>query len=390
MDEKIFYRQLVERYRQNKATDEELELFFHLLKEGRLDDYLLKEMAADSGNESSLKDRKPALLRVISGRWRLAAACVLILLSAFVYLLIEHNNEQQKKEPLKASAGRFKNDALPGGDKAILTLADGTKISLDSAENGVLTRQGGTKVIKIGGQLAYQTATSYKPQAAGELAYNTISTPRGGQYQVVLPDGTKVWVNAISSLRFPTTFSENERIVQLNGEAYFEVAPRYFKGRKGKVPFKVNVNGMQVEVLGTHFNVMAYPDEPVMKTTLLEGSVKVTDGGSVMLKPGQQSSVAVTGSGDPSGIQVRNVDVEEAVAWKNGFFQFNKASVADVMRQAARWYDMEVVYEGKVQHESFSGTMPRMQHLSQLLSALELTKAVKFRIDGNKIIVKPY
>jgi ferric-dicitrate binding protein FerR (iron transport regulator) len=390
MDEKIFYRQLVERYRQNKATDEELELFFHLLKEGKLDDYLLKEMAADSGNESSFKDRKPALLRVISGRWRLAAACVLILLSAFVYLLIEHDNERQKKESVKASAGRFKNDALPGGDKAILTLADGTKISLDSAQNGVLTRQGGTKVIKIGGQLAYQTASGYKPQAAGELAFNTISTPRGGQYQVVLPDGTKVWLNAISSLRFPTTFSENERSVQLNGEAYFEVAPQHLKGRPGKVPFKVNVNGMQVEVLGTHFNVMAYPDEPVMKTTLLEGSVKVTDGGSVMLKPGQQSSVAVTGSGDPSGIQVRDVDVEEAVAWKNGFFQFNKASVADVMRQAARWYDMEVVYEGKVQHESFSGTMPRMQHLSQLLKALELTKAVKFGIEGNKIIVKSY
>jgi ferric-dicitrate binding protein FerR (iron transport regulator) len=379
MDEKAFYQQLVQRYKDNKASDEELELFFQLLKEGKLDTYLLKDMDAESGGAPVHQVRSPAIVRILSGRRRLAAACITLLMAVALYLWIGPG--RQKKEPLKPSPIAFKNDAPPGSDRAILTLADGTKITLDSTGDGKIAQQGGTKVIKLGGQLAYTASPS------GEVLYNTISTPKGGQYQVVLPDGTKVWLNAVSSLRFPTTFSGSERTVELDGEAYFEVTS---KATAEHAPFRVNVNNMRVEVLGTHFNVMAYQDETAMKTTLLEGRVRVTstpgqgdDARSVVLTPGQQASV-----GSTARVQVQTVDVDEAVAWKNGLFQFNNASLSTVMRQAARWYDMEVVYEGNVKDESFTGTVPRMEHLSGLLKVLELTKTLKFDIQGNKIIVK--
>ena len=224
-------------------------------------------------------------------------------------------------------------DIAPGGDKAILTLADGTKVVLDTAGNGAITRQGNVTVIKLNGQLAYQPSTL---TSTSTLTYNTISTPRGGQYQLVLADGSKVWLNAASSLRFPTAFAGKERRVEVTGEAYFEVA------HDAAMPFIVQRGEAEVKVLGTHFNINGYEDEPSLKITLLEGKVRVSSRDqTAVLKPGQQAQLQTTNS----KLQTTNqVDIDEVVAWKNGLFQFEQADIKTIMRQVARWYNVDVVF----------------------------------------------
>jgi transmembrane sensor len=274
------------------------------------------------------------------------------------------------------------NNAIPpGGNKAILRLGDGREIVLDSAGEGTLTKQGQSNVIKSGdGQLQYKSAGN----TSEETVYNTIATPRGGQYQLVLADGTKVWLNASSSLRYPTAFTGKERRVELTGEGYFEVA------HNKEMPFKVTTpprpggpGGADVEVLGTHFNVNAYGDEPDMKVTLLEGSVKVKAENSVVLKPGEQAALA---SHSPLTIN-HSPNIEEVMAWKNGLFQFRAADLETVLRQAARWYDVQFVYKGDIP-ERFSGQISRSANAGQLLKILELTGKVKFEINGKTITVK--
>jgi ferric-dicitrate binding protein FerR (iron transport regulator) len=216
------------------------------------------------------------------------------------------------------------------------------------------------------------------------LAYNTIATPRGGQYQLVLADGSKVWLNASSGLRYPTAFTGKERRVELTGEGYFEVA------KNASMPFHVQVNQMDVEVLGTHFNINAYDDESAVKTTLLEGSVKVVKRETanvkenpIVLQPGQQAEMKPH---SPLAIN-HSPNIEEVMAWKNGLFQFKAAGIETVLRQAARWYDVEFVYKGNIP-EKFSGQISRSANAEQLLKILELTGKVKFEINGKTIIVK--
>jgi ferric-dicitrate binding protein FerR (iron transport regulator) len=264
---------------------------------------------------------------------------------------------------------------VPGGNHAVLVLADGSVIKLDSTGNGVVSAQGTiTITIKDSGQLIY-TSNGQAPDR--ESGFNTLKTPRGGQYQVVLPDGTKVWLNAATSLKYPAFFAANERKVELNGEAYFEVA------KNPKSPFRVIVNGKPgVEVLGTHFNMMAYGDEPFMATTLLEGSVKI---GSTILKPGQQANVEFA----EQKIQVINdIDVNEIIAWKNGKTSFKDASIQTIMRGVSRWYDVDISYEGKIPDKRFKGGLPRDANLSDLLSVLEQS-GIHFRVEGKKITVTP-
>jgi ferric-dicitrate binding protein FerR (iron transport regulator) len=268
------------------------------------------------------------------------------------------------------------NDALPGRSKAVLTLANGSSILLDSVANGMLAQQGNATVVKLNnGQLAYNTLAE-KPT---EVLYNTLATPRGGQYQLVLPDGSKVWLNAASSIRYPTAFAGKERKIEITGEAYFEVA------KNTGVPFIVSTNGMDVKVLGTRFNVNAYDDEATIRTTLLEGAVLVTkDAATAILKPGQQSRLTKSGV-----INVINdTDIEEAVAWKNGLFSFKSADIKTVMRQIARWYDVEVVYEKEVQ-EQFHTEINRNTNASKVFKILETTGGVHFRIEGKKVTVMP-
>jgi len=319
-------------------------------------------------------ESKPVRRRLIPLRKIAVAATVIGLLLLSTFILYDRNTSKETGNA-EVSKQRFKNDVLPGGDKATLTLADGSTVVLDDARNGTLAQQGSSKVIKVGGKLLYDPTNNN----SREIVFNTISTPNGGQYQLELPDGSLVWLNATSSIHFPTSFVGKERRVEITGEAYFEVA------KNRDMPFIVTVNGSEVQVLGTHFNVNAYSDEDNVKTTLLEGSVKFVSGTNVnTLKPGQQSQLASNGL-----IKlVSNVDVDEVVAWKNGMFDFENAGIETVMRQLSRWYDVEIEYKGKTD-DQFIAEMRRNIKLSDALKALELTGKVKFEIQGKKIIVLP-
>jgi ferric-dicitrate binding protein FerR (iron transport regulator) len=297
----------------------------------------------------------------------------MLLLAAAAYFWLHGEYRQQAAAPV---AERYKNDVPPGGQKAVLTLANGSRIVLDSAQNGLLTRQGNTQVLKLdSGQLSYRSA---KMQPGAAVEYNVLTTPRGGQYRLTLPDGTKVWLNAASSLKFPTVFTGKSREVTLTGEAYFEVA-----GNK-EMPFRVHAVGTTIEDIGTHFNIMAYPDEKTVKTTLLEGVVSVSSGTqSKVLKPGEQ---AVVSNAMPDGINVHQADLEEAVAWTNGGFYFHHTNIYEVMRQISRWYDVEVNYEDSVD-VYLNGNIERDVNASEVFRMLELAGEVSFKIEGRKITV---
>ena len=306
-------------------------------------------------------------------RW-LAAAAILIVCSIGLYY------QYKMPEATQAATTNIKNDIAPGGNKATLTLADGSKLVLDDVKNGQLAKQGTSLVEKKhSGLLSYLTDSDVPKVAA--VTYNTITTPRGGQYDIILADGTQVWLNAASSLKFPTSFTGKERNVELTGEAYFEVA------KNKAMPFHVSVAGQTFEVLGTHFNVNAYTDEAVIKTTLLEGSVKVTkDAKLVIIKPGQQALLN-TSAGSPAITVIDGIDTDEVMAWKNGKFYFDNADIQTVMRQVSRWYDVDIEYAGKIPEDHFTGKFSKNMTASNALKVLEFT-GVNFKIEGRKIIVK--
>jgi transmembrane sensor len=319
-----------------------------------------------------------------------AAAAILVLTTGAAYYLYS------KKQAVVAKNERtLKNDVEPGSNKAVLTLANGTTIVLDDASNGVVAQEGNAKVLKPeDGQLLYEKDGDTEK---GELSYNTLATPRSGQYQLVLPDGTKVWLNSESSIHYPIAFAENERRVEITGEAYFEVAKLKLSSGQ-KVPFIVEKGDMQVEVLGTHFNVNAYNDESAIKTTLLEGKVRVVKKTgaaqlSAVLAPGEQAVIAdakgKANRTDNDRIKINKTDVDNVVAWKNGLFHFESADIKTVMRQLARWYDVEVVYERTtMKNDPLFIEISRNTRLSDVLKVLEESGSAKFTIEGKKIVVK--
>lgn len=318
--------------------------------------------------------------RGVSRRRWIAAASIIFLLGASVFVWLK--NLSTRQQPLALESYQLRNDALPGRQGAVLTLANGQNVVLDSLGNSVVTMQGKTKVLIRNGQLVYDATA-----AEGEVLYNTMTTPKGRQYQLVLPDGSKVWLNAASSITYPTVFAGNERKVSIRGEAYFEVSKDKAK------PFRVNIaNQSEVEVLGTHFNINSYGDEGKIKTTLLEGSIRVSDtnAGSAVVKPGQQAQTALLIPGQPAsvkGITINSdIDLEQVMAWKNGLFNFNHADLKTIMQQLARWYDMDVRYEGSVPSRKFKGEITRDLNLAQVLRLLEDVE-VKFRIEGKTMIV---
>ncbi|HEY4147340.1 MAG TPA: FecR domain-containing protein [Chitinophagaceae bacterium] len=307
-----------------------------------------------------------------------AAAAVVIFAAAALYLFLPGSSHKP------ASQGIYADDIAPGGNKAILTLADGSKINLSDAHLGHLDKTGPVKIVKAkDGQIVYD-----KPRQAAsklQIAYNLVTTPRGGQYQVILPDGSLAWLNAASSIRFPTEFSGQTRKVEISGEVYFEVAKKMDRATGKRQPFIVGTNSQQVEVLGTHFNINAYGNEDATRTTLLEGSVKISalpSKATRILKPGQQSAVSA------AGLQIASADTALAIAWKNGEFQFDQADIKDVMRQAERWYNVDVEYQGMPKGKKFVGTISRNLPASKFLNILSYT-GVKFKIEGKKIIVFP-
>jgi ferric-dicitrate binding protein FerR (iron transport regulator) len=302
---------------------------------------------------------------------RYAAAAILLIfmgIGAYYYL-----------KPVKSPASfAAQKDITPGSNKAVLTLSNGRQIALNNARNGNLAQQGGTAVHKTGnGLVAYQVSTIPGSPLHNNAAtdFNTVTTPRGGQYQVILPDGTKAWLNSLSSIHFPVAFTGNERNVETTGEVYFEVVKDKLK------PFRVSTAGQTVTVLGTHFNIMAYPDEPQIITTLLEGAVRIVKGGqSKTLKPGEQALVN-------KDVKVVSADTEDATAWKNGLTAFTDADLKAIMRKVSRWYDIDVEYQGQISDRTFTGAISRRSNLSALLKILALNH-IQFSIENKKLIVK--
>lgn len=298
-----------------------------------------------------------------------AAAAVVLLASGSYFWF------KTRPSDLKTTQASVKVKDTGNRNKAVLTLFDGSKITLDNTRRGALLKQGHTTVIQQNtSTLAYNPGQNVNQS----VIYNTLSTPKGGQYQLILPDGTKVWLNSASSIRFPTQFEGKERNVSLRGEAYFEVA------KNANKPFKIAVNKTEIQVLGTHFNVMAYEDETSVNTTLLEGSVKVYAGAcSKTLLPGQESRVSKNGQ-----IKIVEADTEDVIAWKNGWFSLNQDDIQKVMRQISRRYNIDVVYEGKIPAGHFSGAVKQDNDISKVLNILQ-AGGIHFKNTGKKIIVLP-
>jgi transmembrane sensor len=382
-----------------QATRAELDELMELLSSGSHDEesrQYLQQLLADTpaGEEDHARwepilqsilhpvrtlepERRPSPVRRWVRRAMTAAAAVLLLVG-LTRLWRTYRTESAVQTPVVVVA--------PGGNRAVLTLAGGQKILLDSAATGVLAEQGNTHVQKLGdGKLAYEAGGA--PSAP---LYNTLTTPRGGQYQLTLPDGTKVWLNAASSLTYPTAFTGNNRTVEMTGEAYFEVV------HDKKRPFMVKAGGQTIEDIGTQFNVNAYTDEPAQVTTLLEGAITV---GGHPLRPGEKATVTgVTGPGatgtgatatGAADIRVERGDPDQAVAWKNGLFNFTDAGLQTVMRQLSRWYNVDVTYEGNIPPRQFTGMIGRSLTLNQVLKGLAMER-VHYQIEeGNKLIITP-
>ena len=322
------------------------------------------------------KQAEPAkVFSVFKQSWmRIAAACLVIIIGAATWLLIQRSSQPHQAGD-HTTVVTTNNDVLPGKNKALLTLGNGDKIVLDSAAFGKLAQQGNTSVLNENGQLVYTAGR----QEGSQPIYNTLTTARGEVFPLILSDGSKVWLNAASSIHFPVAFTGNKRIVEITGEAYFEIA------KNKTMPFIVRVNGAEIQVVGTQFNVMAYNDEATVNTTLLEGSVKFEkNGNSIFLRPGEQSQLGLNGKINV----VNDVNIKKVMAWKNGFFDFEGSDFETVAKQLSRWYDVEVKYNRKID-EQFYAEIPRNTKLSVVLKALELTGKVNFKIEGRNIIVIP-
>lgn len=385
------FEHLLARFREGTASPDELDELLKMVQDPALTDELRRmweHMPADAHHfdeatsrkilSSVLQDEPQSAIPMIQPRRRrflvpaIAASIALFIAAAWAFV---HYTSSKPSMPIVVNEPTQQPvQIMPGNNKAILQLSGGRTILLDSTADGSLINEGDARISKKDGQIVYQQSGN---AATEEDRYNTLITPKGGQYQLILSDGTKVWMNAASSLKYPSSFTGSTREVELTGEAYFEVAKN-----PGK-PFHVQLNGMDIEVLGTHFNVNAYDNEESINTTLLEGVVKVKGGlNDVQLKPGQQAS------GQPGkALRVLNdVDVDGVVAWKNGYFQFDQAGLDVLMRQIERWYDVTVKFEGKVPNRQFGGKISRNSNINDVLRILELTK-VGFRIEGKTIIV---
>lgn len=387
---------LVKKYRQGKATPAEIAFLEQYYDHFEKESAILPTLTADKREQLELRmlqqieaqisqrDQPKIIPLHKKTFFRIAAAAAIVtILSAGIYLYLI------RTLPVDTSGNNngitlLQKDRPPGKEGAILTLADGSVIVLDSAQNGALAVQGNVQVVKQdNGQLTY-LAPSVSNPANTPVVLNTLATPRGRQFQVTLPDGSRVWLNAASSIRYPTAFTGRERKVEITGEAYFEVAKDPSK------PFIVTSKALTVSVLGTHFNINAYEDEAAIHTTLLEGAVKVNNGNStVQLKPGEQASWQYPGTaGKSTGIQVHDANTDEAIAWKNGHFEFN-GNIRGIMRQIARWYDVEIQYAGNVTDKALGGAIARTENISQVLNMLQLTGSIHCTLEGRVVTVTP-
>lgn len=397
------FTELLEKYMLDQTSVEEEELLFSMIRKGdhgeAMDQHVLNSLLKETTTGAGLPAEKAQEIigRILPETYKrtkqskqyglyrkwAAAAAILVLFTTGLYFLFDSFSETELSQSV-----RFKTDIAPGGNKAILTLADGSSIVLDSVQNGTLAREGHMQIIKLNNsQLLYSDSArvsgaihSRRDFPIGTLAsleMNTLRTPRGGQYRLTLPDGTNVWLNAASSVTFPTAFTEKERRVTVTGEAYFEVA------KNTEMSFIVKINDRaEVKVLGTHFNINAYDDESSINTTLLEGSVRMSSlftGDGLLISPGQQLSLD-----ENNELSVKEVDTSEIMAWKNGLIACKNANIKSIMRQIARWYDVEVSYESEATERFFTGEISRNTNLSEVLKILELSN-IRFRIEEKSV-----
>lgn len=369
-----------EELRNWKNSSEENEKIYHkLLVDPNLD--ALKELEAYDVEHSlkQLKQQmriykpKPSILKPL-----LVAASLTLLVGLSVLFYLQNNKSTDN--PLSEHIVSESSPILPGGNKATLTLSDGSTVLLDDVADGTIAEQSGIQVTKTeDGTLVYEVLK--KGDASNEI--NTISTPRGGQYLVILPDGSKAWLNASSSLTYPLQFDAKERKVTLRGEGYFEIAAVTAGGNK-RLPFLIELPDQTIEVLGTQFNVNAYLNEEVSKTSLIEGSVKVrTASNSVILKPGQQAQV----NQNDNTLGVVAINVDEIASWKNGYFSFQNEKINTIMNEISRWYDVDVEYEGKIKNHTYEGSVSKFKDISEVLEILELTGGVRFKVEGRRVVV---
>lgn len=399
------FTRLMEGYTAGLLSADELKEFLELLPahEEMLSEGILRDLEQNHMHPPMHEERKKAVYAAIlekaeprqSSPFRLrrllltAAAAVLVLVVGIAGYI-----RWFSKTPTKTQAGQVvvveKIDIKPGHEGAILMLANGKQVILDSAANGIIAKEGNSQVSKKNGQLVYEAA-----EGNATAVYHTIFTPRGRQFSLLLEDGTRVWLNAESSIRFPAAFSGLERKVEIKGEAYFEVTASRSKQTGEKIPFLVEASGMLVEVLGTRFNINAYGDDRSIKTTLLEGKVKLSHPSvssyrqngaqgseTLILKPGEQAQWKADGMELVPGI-----DPEQVIAWKNGLFHFDNEDLSVILKQLQRWYDFELAYETPVDRH-YSGVMKRQQDIAQVLSKIEMAGGVRFRIQDKKVLVR--
>lgn len=379
MDKKHLPEDLIHKYVQNVCSEEEKAIVesWHI-KDISAATYLPSKenislvnirMANKLTGRIQVRTQREKTLRLWQ-RFALTAS-ILFIVSAITLLYLSDNSSHPILSPNPVHP-----DILPGSNKAILTLDNGNKIRLDNNHNEArLIQQKNVSIIrKFGGEIVYKSLD--KNRAEPKL-FNTLTTPRGGQYHLILPDGTKVWLNSSSILTYPTGFTGKERKVTLSGEAFFEVA------KNRDQPFKVLSNGQTVEVLGTHFNISSYPEEHKTQTTLLEGKVKIRNHDvTKVLKPGQESLTQET----DNNILISEADIEKNTAWKNNEFIFNGENLKSIMRSISRWYDIDVIYKNYSDETKYWGTVSRSKNISAVLKMLESTGKIKFQIEGRRII----
>lgn len=389
--EKEQFLSLIEKFLNNKATDDEknlVEAYYHKMQKNRfkllnpeqeeiLKNRLMRKIEAELWPDQILEPYKQTRGHSVFWLRLTAAAAVLIVIVSVLFFF-------RSSKTNKVAQIDYAVRILPGGNKAVLILGDGAKIDLASADQGRIAEQTGQEIKKTAeGNLVYNQLKNKKPYENLESSFNTIITPNGGKFVVVLSDGTRVWLNAATSIRYPSTFSPHNRIVELNGEAYFEVAHDTTR------PFIVKTEKQNVEVLGTHFNISAYNDDETTKTTLLEGSVTVnslsgnTSHKNVHLFPGQQSQLTKT------KLVVDEVDADAAIDWKNGKFIFRNEDIRSIMKKISRWYDIEVDYEGNVENLRFGGKVSRSKNLKEALRVLTLTGDVNIKVVGRRVTIMP-
>ena len=372
------YILLFNKYLNGEASQKEIDLIFAYedgfdiphVNEAELDEHHKKIEARIIRN----LNKNIRLKRNLKFVYKFSAAAVL-LLSITLFVMLQNRAVNGKKQ-MNAIA---KHVIVPGSNKAVLTLASGKTIILNDIIDGDVAKEDNVILKKEKkGLVKFNTNEIAENNAAVAPEMLNISTPKGGQYQLVLPDGTYVWLNAASNLKFPAKFTGSERKVFLSGEAYFEVT------KNKQMPFKVEFNKEEVSVLGTHFDIRAYHDDPESQTTLLEGSVKIANSKfNKLIVPGEQAVCNNTGE----NLVVTAARVDDVMGWKNGYFSFHKSDIRSIMRQAARWYDIDVNYQADMTGKIYGGRVSRFENISELLKNLELTGTIHFKVEGRRVTV---